>query len=383
MYFKIATETPSCEKSTGIIRVDIGENSDYRNYGVKAEGNEGISGEALAKFSNWDNTRYLNIWLVNKIDNGFYSGYAYFPTGQKTYYDGVILQSNLIRFYDLVTHEIGHSLFLYHTFEGEENDCPANTNCATEGDMVCDTDPVNSYVESCFGDSINPCTRRPYGNILYNYMSYSCSGLFTKGQRDRMRAALATYRSSWLKPANQMPGTCTFKPAQFLNFTTDNMPCNSVRLNWVTSNEALNKGYYIEYSYDKINYNSVGYVHGSGNIQTSSYYSFNFTATHNRTTYFRIKQIAWDGWEGYSDIAEVNVNCVKNSYAIYPNPTTDQVTIVTGEQLSNTISIYDAVGKRIQHWPQTEQKTFDVRHYSSGVYTLVLNGKVKLRFIKY
>ncbi len=41
-------------------------------------------------------------------------------------------------------HEIGHALKLYHPFEDSDDntECPANANCATQGDLVCDTDPI-------------------------------------------------------------------------------------------------------------------------------------------------------------------------------------------------------------------------------------------------
>lgn len=101
----------------------------------------------------------------------------------------------------VLAHEIGHNLNLFHTFHGAscepDPDIPAElangSNCATAGDLVCDTpaDPcmnqgtVDTACNYTGGGGFNPDTS--------NYMSYTelfCGTNFSDGQTTRMRDAL-------------------------------------------------------------------------------------------------------------------------------------------------------------------------------------------------
>ena len=72
-------------------------------------------------------------------------------------------------------HEMGHSLFLRHTFEGDNSClgcpnnnvvCPANGNPAIDGDQVADTPPhrVFDLGYNTPGYALNPCTAEPFSD---------------------------------------------------------------------------------------------------------------------------------------------------------------------------------------------------------------------------
>jgi len=84
-----------------------------------------------------------------------------------------------------VVHEFGHSLALWHTFHSTP-DCAEETNCALQGDRVCDTNRHSRY---------NHCGYSLTENPRNNHMSYSGSNyrvVFTQGQKERMRGCVAT-----------------------------------------------------------------------------------------------------------------------------------------------------------------------------------------------
>lgn len=84
------------------------------------------------------------------------------------------------------THEVGHWLGLFHTFQG---------GCDGIGDQVDDTQDHPNPNFGCpnFGASCNPPASSPVRNFM-NYVDDPCMDHFTVGQGERMRAIVAQFR---------------------------------------------------------------------------------------------------------------------------------------------------------------------------------------------
>ncbi|MDH7448025.1 M43 family zinc metalloprotease [Aquimarina sp. 2201CG14-23] len=181
--FKLAKIDPNGNPTTGIVE-----------HAVAA--GQGLVDSPIVSRDAWDNYKYMNVYIAADIlDNGkdYNSGIAWYPSKRdsdlkfaRVVYNGRYLKGNTDdEFASLLTHEFGHWLNLIHTFEG---------GCASfNQDFVEDTpqEDVASADDECVvgatdcGDSL----------INYeNYMGYDASGgcakMFTKGQTDRMYAAL-------------------------------------------------------------------------------------------------------------------------------------------------------------------------------------------------
>jgi len=215
--FCIAQKDPSGNYTTGVTRHDMSGNQAYLDSGVYHTASLWRSDFSMKSSVNWDHTKYMNVWVVNKIRNlkniyssgytGGVQGYAYFP-GASSPYDGVVMVSSAVGNdplgsfgYNLwsvtkdnrvFTHEVGHYLNLYHTFQSTSACAGASgAMCSTIGDRCCDTPPtVVGSGNTCVSPNI-PC---PLSN-KENYMAYynrACAADFTPNQVTRMRAVLAS-----------------------------------------------------------------------------------------------------------------------------------------------------------------------------------------------
>ena len=221
--FALAQRTPTCGSTNGIDRINASAIPGYVANGVNVETTGGASELAAKSFAAWDVTGYYNIYVVNKIDGKdgtsgqFIAGFARFPGSGAL--DGTVMLATTMRAgSNVLPHEVGHALGLYHTFEGSDlnTQCPANASCKDDGDEICDTDPVTNNVNSSgtynfsCRTGINTCTGTAYSpNTESNFMAYTnCYTLFTNGQAERMQTVMATLRPGLVAATNQALKPC-------------------------------------------------------------------------------------------------------------------------------------------------------------------------------
>lgn len=216
--FKLASIDPNGRCTDGINRV-------YSPFGVEVD----QANARVKSIARWDYTKYLNIWVVTSIGSsgtGTTLGYAVFPFATNASVDGIVMRHDRVGTIGTavpgdsgrtLTHEVGHWLGLFHTFQGGCND---DDNCD-------DTPPVASTFTNanCPANGNSCSTDNPnLPDQWENYMDYSdgdCMAMFTIQQKDIMHYWLnRAPRSSNVSAANLLatgitPNTATPPVASF------------------------------------------------------------------------------------------------------------------------------------------------------------------------
>ena len=173
---------------------------------------------------------------------------------------------------------------------------------------------------------------------------------------------------------------------------------NIVTLNWVTATELNNTGFDIEQSLDNSSWNKIGFINGNGTTTEKSFYTFSDKNPFEGKSFYRLKQIDYDGTFTYSNVVSVSIGLL-NDFSLeqnYPNPFNPATIIKYNipEESTVQIKIINIVGEVVTEFineVQSEgshQKIFNASNLTSGIYfaqmnaTLLNSGKVYSSMIK-
>jgi len=177
--FVLAKTDPRGHATSGIERIQTNTAVFSFNDNAKAAATGGADA--------WNADNYLNIWVCN-LENGI-SGYSSVPGGPKET-DGIVISTGVFGTINIsgpfnrgrtAVHETGHWLNLRHIW--------GDANCGD--DQVDDTPTQQTANRGCITGEKFTCGSTAHGDMYMNFMDFSddgCMYMFTKGQRQRMRA---------------------------------------------------------------------------------------------------------------------------------------------------------------------------------------------------
>jgi hypothetical protein len=183
-------------------------------------------------------------------------------------------------------------------------------------------------------------------------------------------------------------------PVGLLSFTASRQN-EGVLLNWKTSAEINNKGFYIERSVDGRNFDKIDFVKGAGNSNKTTSYNFldkdafakGRQLKANSQLFYRLKQVDMNDEATYSNIVNVSIKQTSSQAITYlPNPfvNTFDITILQDDHSTAGIEITDISGKQVWSSSMALSKGIntvsvnEAGNWQSGIYfvKIISNGQV-------
>lgn len=196
---------------------------------------------------------------------------------------------------------------------------------------------------------------------------------------------------------DESSGGGTALPVELVSFTASSAS-GITKLKWTTATEKNNYGFEIERAFIhgqlKIdNWQSIGFVEGCGNSNSSKEYSYTDNNPSAGKYVYRLKQIDRDGMFGYSQEAEVTVSPVPQSFTLmqnYPNPfnPSTEISYQLPALSRTTLIVYDAIGREAAVLVNEVKEagyytaTFDASKFASGIYFAKLQSGEKVQMKK-
>jgi surface protein len=222
----------------------------------------------------------------------------------------------------------------------------------------------NTYGSTLIGWNSNPSTpnNRSLGAINLQY------GTHAEGAHSNL-----TTMKNWFINGDVASETiCAAMPVELISFSSS-IQENSALLTWETTSETSNAGFEIEKSTNARIFEKIGFVDGA--IDSKIKKSYHFVDTNLLpTSYYRLKQIDYDGSFQYSRI--IFVKHPEGEIILYPNPTSN-VFYLEGASKPQKLIVRNSEGKVVLKQEWLSGTAVNVGHLHEGLYFMSINGVTK------
>ena len=139
-------------------------------------------------------------------------------------------------------------------------------------------------------------------------------------------------------------------PIELSEFGAERRAGRDVEVQWSTASETNNEYFVIERSTDGYDWEARGTIPGSGNSTNLLEYDFTDLNEERITTYYRLKQVDFDGEYSYSDVVAVGPANISSQAELlaYPNPSKGRFNVQSVKGLQS-INLYDLNGRLIMN----------------------------------
>lgn len=185
----------------------------------------------------------------------------------------------------------------------------------------------------------------------------------------------------------KLSGCSVVLPVTLINFEST---CRDKKntITWITATEVNNDYFILEKSYDAVTFFELVEIQGAGNSNVINNYSVTDPNSFSGSTYYRLKQVDFDGATTYHKI--ITTNCNVNDFEVNQvifNSNSLNFNIITDTDEELIIYLYDYSGRLVSYDNKKIKKgnnsiQFDNLQISSGIYMLSIIGKYNVHSIK-
>ena len=172
-------------------------------------------------------------------------------------------------------------------------------------------------------------------------------------------------------------------PVELLSFKGKSNK-NQIKLTWLTASELNNEKFEIEERQDGREFQKIGEVKGNGTTLEQQEYSFEVKNPRSGISYYRLKQIDFDGQFKYSEVISVNFRGDNGDVGeFYPNPSkSGMVNLDYSAQNDDEITVFviDMTGKLVVNLIQQvtngdNNLSFDFSDLNTGIYIVKIGDE--------
>lgn len=158
-------------------------------------------------------------------------------------------------------------------------------------------------------------------------------------------------------------------PVELISFNGKKTKLGNL-IEWMTASEINNDYFELLSSVDGINFIPITTIDGAGN--SNSILTYNYLDNTNKTTYYKLKQVDYDGTTTYSEVI------ILDGESFFSITTYDGKLFINGEGLK-TLTIYDLTGKLVclsNLDPTSQFQSIQLEDYnlSSEIYIININA---------
>jgi len=137
-------------------------------------------------------------------------------------------------------------------------------------------------------------------------------------------------------------------PIELLYFNAEVINKELVKIYWGTASELNNDYFTVERSQNGFDWNTLEIINGAGNSSSRIDYTTKDLNPYFGISYYRLNQTDFDGEVSYSKTVSINIlSLANNLIEIYPNPTSNEVTLSASAYELDIISVYNIIGKNV------------------------------------
>jgi hypothetical protein len=168
-------------------------------------------------------------------------------------------------------------------------------------------------------------------------------------------------------------------PVELIHFTA-RAHDDVVKTEWITASEKNNDYFEVQKSVNGLDFEKAGTHKGVGNSSTLSSYEFIDTKPFLGVSYYRLRQVDFDGTETITPSVSVRISA-QSKVKIYPNPAKDQV-VVSATSDVKYLKIISSSGRVVFDHSINDQHIVDLSALEAGFYICELSGSNSLLYVE-